>query len=40
MLIDFHNKLELRYQFSDSSNYIDAQIRYRCEGEILNILLA
>lgn len=34
-MITFDNKLELRYHFSDRSNYIDAMIRHRSEKEVL-----
>ncbi|WP_106828551.1 hypothetical protein [Parabacteroides pacaensis] len=33
--IKFANKLELHYYFNDSSNYLDAMIKHRCEKELL-----
>lgn len=37
-MIKFANKLELRYSFNDKSSYMDAQIKYRCDKEILAML--
>lgn len=37
-MITFNNKLELRYSFSDKSNYIDSQIHLRCEKELLAVI--
>lgn len=37
-IIKFSNKLELHYYFSDSSNYMDALIKHRCEKEILSFV--
>ncbi|MGM9760856.1 MAG: hypothetical protein ACI30I_12235 [Parabacteroides sp.] len=37
-LLKFDNKLELRYLFNDSSTYIDAQVHFRCEREVLTLL--
>lgn len=37
-IIKFANKLELHYYFSDSSNYMDAMIKYRCEKEVLSFI--
>lgn len=34
-MIKFDNKLELRYYFSDKSNYMDAMIKHRSEKEVL-----
>lgn len=36
--IQFANKLELHYYFTDSSCYMDAQIKYRCEKELLSFV--
>ncbi len=36
----FANKLELRYCFNDKSVYIDANIRHRCEKEVLLLVRA
>lgn len=36
--IKFYNKLELHYYFNDSSCYMDAQIKYRCERELLSFV--
>ena len=33
-MIKFDNKLELRYYFSDKSNYMDAMIKHRSEKEV------
>lgn len=37
-MIKFANKLELRYYFNDKSGYMDAQIRHRCEKEVLSMI--
>lgn len=36
--IKFNNKLELHYYFNDSSCYMDAQVKYRCEKELLSFV--
>lgn len=36
--IKFNSKLELHYYFNDSSCYMDAQIKYRCERELLSFV--
>ena len=38
IMIEFNNKLELRYYFSDKSTYFDAMVRHRCEKEVLYML--
>ena len=37
-MIKFDNKLELRYYFSDKSNYMDAMIKHRSEKEVLSLV--
>ncbi len=37
-MMKFANKLELRYNFNEKSNYMDAMIRHRCEKEILTMI--
>lgn len=37
-IIKFANKLELHYYFNDSSNYMDAMIKYRCDKELLSFI--
>ncbi len=38
IVMDFFNKLELRYFFNEKTNYIDAMTRHRCEKEILSMI--
>ncbi len=37
-IIKFANKLELHYYFSDKSYYIDAQVKQRCEKEVISLI--
>lgn len=37
-MIQFDNKLEIRYYFDDKSNYMDSMIKFRCEKVVLFML--
>lgn len=37
-VLKFENKLELRYSFSNKSNYMDAMTKLRCDKEVLTLI--